>query len=103
MLPEPSDPRGRLDLEAVRVVGRLTALGPRRAPHTILAEACADLAVLSWAAELRDGRPPRIDVAPHGWADVVRVLIGDLLAVRPEPDQLAPAATRLTRLRRELP
>jgi hypothetical protein len=66
-------------------------------------EECARLAALQWHAEGLPGRPPVIDVAPHGWEHVVRVLVGDLLAVEPEPPEVADAADVLTRLRRELP
>jgi len=102
-LPEPSDPRERVRLEAGRVAMRLAALGPRRVPDDLLNHACADLAQLAWAAERLPGAPPPILVPKHGWPDVVKVLTGDLLAVPGEVGELAPAADRLTRLRRELP
>ncbi len=103
MLPDPSDPRGRIQVEAARVATRLAALGPVRTPVDMLSRATADLARLQWEAEGLPGAPPGIDVAPHGWSDVVRVLAADLLAVAGEPPQLAQAADLLTRLRRELP
>lgn len=103
MLPDPTDPRGRCEVEAARVVSRLAALGPRRVPGGRMREDCARLAALQWRAEGLPGRPPVIDVEPHGWEHVVRVLTADLTAVDPEPPELAEAADLLTTLRRELP
>ncbi|MGF1664305.1 MAG: hypothetical protein ACFCVG_17880 [Kineosporiaceae bacterium] len=103
MLPDPTDPRGRCEVETARVVARLTALGPHRVPRVSMAGACRELAHLAWRAGSRPGDPPAVDVAPHGWVDVVRVLAGDLLEVTPEPPELAVAADALARLRRELP
>lgn len=103
MLPDPTDPRGRCEVEAARVVARLAALGPKRVPAERMREGCSRLADLQWRAEGLGGRPPAIDVAPHGWEHVVRILVGDLLAVEPEPGEVADAADLLTRLRRELP
>jgi hypothetical protein len=103
VLPDPTDSRGRCEVEAARVVARLTALGPRRVPRDAIAAACRDLAALQWRAEGRPGAPPPVDVASHGWGDVLRVLVGDLLEVSPDPPELAGAAEVLTRLRRELP
>lgn|GEM_PF-2438765 len=103
MLPDPTDPRGRCEVEVARVVARLTALGPRRVPVAVMSAACRELAGLQWRAEGRPGDPPLVDVAAHGWVDVVHVLVGDLLEVSPEPPELAPAAEVLTRLRRDLP
>ncbi|MGF1646339.1 MAG: hypothetical protein ACFCVF_05400 [Kineosporiaceae bacterium] len=103
MLPDPADPRGRCEVEAARVVARLSAIGPRRVPRETMGMACRELAVLHWRAEARPGDPPPVEVASHGWVDVVRVLVGDLLDVAPEPPELAAAADVLVRLRRELP
>lgn len=103
MLPDPTDPRGRCEVEAARVVTRLAAIGPRRVPADRMREDCARLADLQWRAEGLPGEAPPIDVEPHGWEHVVRVLTADLLAVEPEPVELAEAADLLTRLRRELP
>lgn len=79
MIPEPTDPRDRLRLEGDRVVRRLAALGPRRIPDEPVRATVGTLARLAWRAEGRPGDPPVIDLAPHGWADAIRVLIGDLL------------------------
>lgn len=103
MLPDPTDPRGRIEVEAARVASRLGALGPVRAPVDLMRAAVADLVRLQWEAEGLPGGPPAISVAPHGWADVVRVVAADLAGVAGDPPQLAPAADLLTRLRRELP
>ncbi|WP_336924042.1 hypothetical protein [Aquipuribacter sp. SD81] len=102
MLPEPRTAAEAAEREAARVVSRLDALAPARVPVELVRGHVQDLADLARAAE---GLPPHAvpDLAPHGWADLVRVLVGDLRLLETGEATWAAAADLLAGLRRALP
>jgi hypothetical protein len=110
VLPVPRDTSEEVEQEAARVVSRLGTLAPARVPVDVVREAVQRLADLSRAAEGLDPLPVP-DLAPHGWVDLLRVVVGDLLeacsgrVVGPDEAERLLVAARdiLTDLRRSLP
>lgn len=101
MLPAPRDASEEVQREVARVVSRLSALGPARTDPALVAPYAQHLADLATDAE---GVPRRQvpDLAPHGWADLVVVLVGDLLLAAPDEPTLERARDELVALRRAL-
>jgi hypothetical protein len=102
VLPDPRTPAEAAEREGARVVARLDALSPARVPVDLVRGYVQALADLARAAE---GLPPHDvpDLAPHGWADLVRVLLGDLRLLEAPEEVWSQAADVLGDLRRALP
>lgn len=86
MLPQPRSAAEAVEREAARVVARLDALSPTRVPVDVVRPWVQDLADVVRAVE---GLPPHAvpDLAPHGWADLVRVVVGDLVLLDPADEE----------------
>lgn len=102
MLPTPRSTSEEVEQEAARVVSRLGTLSPTRVPVDVVRGSAQRLADLSRAAEGLDPVPVP-ELAPHGWVDLVRLLVADLLAAAPPEAALASARDELVDLRRALP
>jgi hypothetical protein len=102
VLPQPRTAAEAAEREAARVVSRLDALSPNRVPGDVVRAYAQDLADLARAAE---GLPPHPvpDLAPHGWADLLRVLVGDLRLLEADEEVWRRATEVLEGLRRALP
>ena len=102
MLPTPRDTSEEVAQEAVRVVSRLGTLSPARVPVDVVRPAVQRLADAARAAEGLD--PLAVpDLAPHGWVDLLRVVVGDLLDATTDEAVLRAAVDELVELRRALP
>lgn len=110
MLPTPRSTSEEVEQEAARVVSRLGTLSPARVPVDVVRPAVQRLADLARRAEGLEPLPVP-DLAPHGWADLLRVVVDDLLlatsagegAASAAEDLLVAARDTLTALRRALP
>ncbi|MGJ7442438.1 hypothetical protein [Aquipuribacter sp. MA13-6] len=102
MLPTPRDTSEEVAQEAARVVSRLSTLTPARIPVDVVRPAVQRLADAARAAEGLDPHPVP-DLAPHGWVDLLRVVVGDLLDASPGEAGLVAARDELVELRRALP
>ena len=101
MLPAPLDASEEVRREVARVVSRLSALGPARTRSGVVAPSAQRLADLATDAEGVPRRPVPA-LAPHGWADLLVVLVGDLLRADPDDSALGAARDELVALRRGL-
>lgn len=102
MLPALRDASEEVQREVARVVSRLSALGPARTDGTVVAPVVQSLADLALDAEGVPRRPvPELEA--HGWADLLLVLVADLLRAEPDERTLAAARDALVALRRTLP
>ncbi|WP_380165893.1 hypothetical protein [Jannaschia sp. R86511] len=102
MLPTPRDTSEEVAQEAARVVSRLGSLNPARVPVDLVRPAVQRLADTARAAEGLEPHPVP-DLAPHGWVDLLRVVVGDLLDAGAGEDRLVAAREELVALRRALP
>lgn len=119
MLPEPRDTSEEVEREAARVVSRLGTLSPARVPVDVVRPAVQRLADIARRAEGLEPLPVP-GLAPHGWADLLRVVVDDLLLAAspggpgssgersssdeaPGEDLLVQARDTLVALRRALP
>ena len=102
MLPTPRDTSEEVAQEAARVVSRLGTLSPARVPVDVVRPAVQRLADLTRRAEGLDPLPVP-DLAPHGWVDLLRLVVGELLAVGPDEPTLVVVRDELVELRRALP
>lgn len=102
MLPAPRSTSEEVQQEAARVVSRLGTLSPTRLPVDVVRASVQRLADTARAAE---GLPPLAvpDLRPHGWVDLLRVVVADLLAAGASEETLSSARDELTALRRALP
>lgn len=102
MLPTPRDTSEEVEREAARVVLRLGTLSPTKVPVDVVRDVVQRLADLARTAE---GMAPLAvpELRPHGWVDLLRVVVGDLLAAGPAEDTLVAARDELVDLRRALP
>ena len=101
MLPAPLDTSEEVQREVARVVSRLAALGPARTDSLLVAPYAQRLADLATDAE---GVPRQQvpDLAAHGWADLLAVVVGDLLLADPDESALGSARDQLVALRHAL-
>jgi hypothetical protein len=107
VLPEPRDTSEEVEREAARVVSRLGTLSPARVPVDVVRPSVQRLADLARRAEGLAPLPVP-DLAAHGWADLLRVVVDDLLLVTsaveaPDEELLGEARDALVALRRALP